>query len=78
MVYRRQGQTTSVISGCRVGSGSPLLGICKQTTFSPIHLKGTTEEGIVIEHHMLVLLYPWEHSRLAAATDKCSRQCPHA
>ena len=47
-------------------------------TCSPIHLKGTTKKGIVTEHHLLVLLHPWEHTRPAAATAKHSRQYLHA
>ena len=40
--------------------------------------KGTTEEGIVTEYHLLVLSHPREHTRLAAATAKCSRLYPYA
>ena len=77
MVYRRWGQTTAVISGFRGGSGLPLLGVHEpDTTCSPIHLKVTTEEGIVTEHELLVLSQPWEHTRPAAAIAKCSGWCP--
>ena len=31
-------------------------------TYSPIHLKGTTEEGTVTKHHLLVLLHPQEYT----------------
>ena len=48
------------------------------TTCGPIHLKGTTQEGIVTEHHLLLLLHPQEHTGLAAATTKCSRKYPRA
>ena len=43
----------------------------------PHSLKGTTEEGIVTEHHLSVLSNLWEHTCPAAATAKYSRQSPH-
>ena len=48
------------------------------TTCSPIHLKGTTEEGIVTKRLLLVFSHPWENSGPAAATAKCSGKYPHA
>ena len=53
-------------------------GPCTDTTCGPIHLKGTTEEGTMTEHHLLVLSHPREHTLPAAAIAKCSGQYPHA
>ena len=44
---------------------------------APFISRATTEEGIATEHHLLVLLYPWEHTHPAATTAKHSRQYPH-
>ena len=78
MIYRRRGQTTTVIPGSRGGSGLLPLGAHEQAHLQPNHLKGTTEEGIVIKHHLLVLSNPWEHTRPAAVSAECSGQYPHA
>ena len=51
---------------------------CEQAPLvAPITSEGTTEEGILIEQHLLLLLLPWEYTGPAAATSKHSRQCPH-
>ena len=34
--------------------------------------EGTTEEGIVTKHHLMLLSLPWELTCPAAATTKCS------
>ena len=49
MIYRRRGQTTTVIPGSRGGSGLLPLGAHEQAHLQPNHLKGTTGEGIVIK-----------------------------
>ena len=46
-------------------------------TCSSIHLKGATEEGIVTEHHLLVLSHLQECTCPAAATARCSGTYPH-
>ena len=79
MAYRWQGQTTKVISDSRGGHGPPPLGVPEQAALAvPITSEDTTEEGIVTEHHLLLLSLSWEHTRPAAATAKCPGQCPHA
>ena len=40
--------------------------------------KGTMEEGIVTEDHLLVFLHPWEHICPDVATAKHSGLYPHA
>ena len=57
MVCRWQGQAAAL-------SLIPLQLEITKITCSPIHLKGTTEEGIVTEHHVLVLSHPREHTCL--------------
>ena len=70
------GQTTTVISDSRGGCGCHLQGSMNSTTCSLNHFKGTTEEGFVTEHHLLLSL-SWEHTCLAAANAKSSGHCPH-
>ena len=78
MVYRWQGQTT-VITDSRGGRGPLPLGVPEQAPLvAPTTSEGTAEKDIVTEHHLLLLLHPWEHTHPAAATAKHSRQCPHA
>ena len=56
------GQTTAVISDSRCGHGMPPLGIHEQAPLAaPITSKGTTEEDIATEHHLLFSL-SWEHT----------------
>ena len=77
VVCKWQGQTTAVISDSKGGRGPLLLGIPEQESLAaPTTSEGTTEKDIVMEHHLLLLLLPWEHTCLAAATAKCSGQCP--
>ena len=79
MVYRWWGETTTVISDSRSGCGLPPLGVPEQAPLAaPITTEGTTEKGTAIEHHLLLLSFFWEHTDYAAATAKCSRQCPHS
>ena len=55
------------------------LGIPEQKSLAaPTTSEGTTEKDIVMEHHLLLLLHPWELTHPAAATAKCSGQCPDA
>lgn len=78
MVYGWRGQTTVIISDSRGGHGPPPLGVCELAPLvAPVTSEGTTEEGIVTEHHLLLLLHPWEHTRPAAATAKPLGHCPH-
>ena len=74
------GQTPAVISDSRGWHGPPPpLGIPEQKSFAaPTTSEGTTEKDIVIEHHLLLLLLPWEHTQPAVATAKHSGQCPDA
>ena len=75
MVYRWQGQTTTVISDTRSGHGPPPLGVREQAPLvAPIISEGTTEEGTATEHHLLLLSLPWELTHPINATAKCSRQ----
>ena len=78
MVYRRWRQTTAVISGSRGWSGSPPLGVCEQTTCTPIHLKGTTEEGIVTEHTCWCSRTSGNTSALLLPLPNAPGQYPHA
>ena len=72
-------KTLAVISDSRGGHGLPPLGICEQAPLAaPCTSEVTTEEGIVTENHLLLFSLSWEHTRPAAATAKCSGQCPHA
>ena len=43
----------------------------------PVTSEVGKEEGTAIEHHLLLLSLPWEHTHPAAATAKCSRHCLH-
>ena len=63
-----QGQTTTVITDSRGEHGPLPLGIHEQALpVAPI----TSEEGIPIEHYLLLLLLPCELTYPAAATAKC-------
>ena len=73
------GQTTAVISDSKGGHGPLPLGIPEQEScVVPTTSEGTTEEDTATEHHQLLLSLPWEHTSPAAATAKCSGQCPEA
>ena len=79
VVYRWQGQTTTVISDSSGGHGPFPLGIPEQepliaTTTS----EDITEEDTLTEHHLLLFSIPWENTHPAAATAKHSGQCPDA
>ena len=53
MVYWWQGQTTTLISDSRGGHDLSALGVQEETPLAtPITWEGTTEEGIVTEHHL--------------------------
>ena len=79
VVCRWWGQTTAVIPDSRGGHGPLSLGIPEQKSLAATTTsEGTTEKDIVTEHHLLLLLLPWEHTCPAAATAKCSAQCPDA
>ena len=69
MVYRWQGQTTTVIIDSRDGHGPLPLGVPVQT---PTEVPITSEEGNAIEHWLLLLALPWKLSHPTAATAKCS------
>ena len=59
--------------------GPPPLGLPEQEPLAaPTMLEGTTEEDFVMEHQLLLLSLSWEHMHPAAATAKCSGQCPDA
>ena len=71
MVYRWQGQTTAVISGSRSGHDVPTLGVHHQAPLAvPGTSEGTTEEGTVTEHNLLLFSLPWEFTHIATATAK--------
>ena len=79
MVYRWQGQTAMLISDSRGRRGLPPLGVREHLPRAgPKTSEGTTEEGTVTEHHLLLLSFSWEHTCPAASTAKHSRQCTHA
>ena len=78
MVNRRRGQIFILIWLQRWEWLATAKGPRTDTTCRPIHLKGTTEEGMLTKHHPLVLSHPWEHTHPAAATAKCSGQYLHA
>ena len=60
MVYRCRDKPLQS-SDSRGGHGLPSLGIGEQGTLAaPITPEGTTEEGTVTEHHLLLLSLPWE------------------
>ena len=74
-----RGQTTPVFSDSRGWRGPPSLGICEQKLLlAPTTSEGTIEKDIVMEHHLLLLSLPWEHTHTAAATAKRSGWCPDA
>ena len=58
------GENHHSISDCRGGHSPPPLGVCEQ---APITSEGTTEEGIVTEHHLLLLSLLWECTHPATA-----------
>ena len=68
MLYRWQGQTTTVITDSRGGHGPLPLGVPKQ---APLVAPITSEEGIAIEHRLLLLSLLWELTHPTAATAKC-------
>ena len=79
VVCRWQGQTATIISDSRGGSGPLPLGIPEQKSLaSPATPEGTAEKDIATEHHLLLLSLPREHIRPAAAPAKHSGQCPDA
>ena len=61
-----------------VGMAHIPWGYLNKNHLQPHSPQGTIEEGIVTEHHLLVLLHPWEHTLWAAATAKHSRYYSHA
>ena len=69
MVYRWQGQTAAVITNSRGGRELLPLEVPEQ---APLVAPITSEEGIAIEHYLLLLSLPWELTHPAAATAKCS------
>ena len=71
MVYRWQGQNTTVITDSRDGHDLLPLGVPEQT---PPVVPVTSEEGTAIKHKLLLLSLPWEHMHPAVATAKCSGQ----
>ena len=73
MVYRWQGQTTAVTSETRAGCGPLPLGVREQAPLAaPVTSEGTTEGGVVTEHHLLLLSLPWELTHPATTTAKYS------
>ena len=71
------GQITPVISDSRGEHGPLPLGIPEQKSLAAqTTSEGTTEMAIVTEHHLLLLLLPWEYTCPAADTAKHSGQCP--
>ena len=68
MVYRRQGQTTTVITDSRDGHGP----IVPEQALPAVPI--TSDEGIAIKHKMLLISLPWALTHPAAATTKCSGQ----
>ena len=69
MVYRWQGQTTTVIIDSRDGHDLLPIGVPEQ---APPVVPITSEAGIATKHKMLLLLLPWELTHPAIATAKCS------
>ena len=43
---------------------------------APVTTEISKKEGTATEHPLLLLSLPWEHTCLAAASAKCSWQCP--
>ncbi len=64
-----QGQATAVITDSRGGLGPLPLEVPEQ---APLASSITSEEGIAIEHYLLLLSLPWELTHPAVATAKCS------
>ena len=74
--YRLQGQTTAVVSDTIGGHGLPPLGVCEQALpVAPGISEIIKEKGTTTKHHLLFSL-PWEFTRPAAATAKCSGHLP--
>ena len=72
-------QTTTFIPDSRGGYGPLPLWIPEQKLLvAPANSEGTTEKNIMKEYHLMLLSLPWEHNLPAAATAKCSGQCPDA
>ena len=69
MVCMCQGQATAVITDSRDGLGPLPLEVPEQ---APLASSITSEEGIAIEHYLLLLSLPWELTHPAAAIPKCS------
>jgi len=69
MVYRWWGQTTTVIIDSRDEYGLLTKGVPEQV---PPMVLVTSDEGISIEHKLLLLSLPWELKHPAAASTKCS------
>ena len=69
MVYRCRGQTTKIITVSRDDQGLLPLGVPEQ---APPVVPITSEEGIAIEHYLLLLSFPWELTHPAAAIAKYS------
>ena len=68
MVYSWWGQTTTFISDSRGGHGPPPPGVHEPV--APPTSKGTTEEGIVTEHHLFCSHYPGNsHTLLPSLTN---------
>ena len=73
MVCRWWGQITTVISDPRGGHGPLTLGIPKKKPpAAPGPSEGNTKEELAMEHYLLLLSLPWEHTCPVAATAKHS------
>ena len=78
MVCRWWGKTPNVISYSRDGCSPLPLGVPEQEPLAaPTTSGGTTVEGNVIEHHLLLCSLPWDHTSPSAATAKFSGKSPH-
>ena len=78
-IYRWQGQTVVVISEKRGRCGFPPLGTCEWAPPATPVISGVgkrKKEGTATKHHTLLTSLPWEHTRPAAATAKCSEGHP--
>ena len=68
----QQGQTAA-----RRGCGLPPLGACEWAPPEGLAKKQTNKQkGTTSKHYALLLSFPWKLTCCAAATAKCSRQCP--
>ena len=79
MIYgRQQGRTLAVALEAVGRCGLPPLGACEWAPpAAPVTSGvGKKKEGTATKHHTLLLSPPWEHTRPAADTAKCSRQSP--